>query len=527
MLMKTEMQSNRVSLWAVGLMLLYLVTRLLAFFFFAPHNDEMDSAIYAENCWRDFFQYAFATLDGRMFGASRAPLQYWINALFTPLFDLPVMGYRLSSLFVSTAGHVAGFLLARRLGGIYAGGLFVVLIVFSEHFLYFDVNNLGETYLVGFGTVFLYVTYLALADRRRGLWVVSVLMMAMLLMTKYSGRLWWVMLPFVILLAWRDRGKELNPRSVLRLSLVWIGICALPLMLVHFALFQHFREVFLISTEIREFKRYSELLAFPLSDWFRNLRYLLFQILAADYGWMTLLLLSWLIHAYRTTRDKTQYFLLLGLAIFGFLPQVLVMNSLFARHFGTGMHTAYLFVAVVSADSFRRFLERHGKSFLHLFLAGILAFKSWDTYRPLVLWGQTDYALVETKPESWASGLAMRETLDYLQTLPEGHLFFDSQFGIPGSAVSLHRVMYPQLTLYPLSPDVLQSFPDVVRHFKTRGEPVYVLIERGNQERSPVYNLAFQVSYSRLVEMKRHYRGDTWPGFVVGEIYPPGFGGKP
>ena len=190
---KTRIIENRVFLLIV---LLYLMIRIFSIIEFAPHNDEVNAAQWAQLIHADWKANKYVSISGDFFGEYKDPLSYWLGALLVDSFQNPIIGIRICSLLVGSVGLIFTYLLALKIfKSSTIARLVAIMIVFSDYFFMMDSLFLAEVYVYGLGAAFLYFIYLTV----EGLWhgrfswlsvVLAFLFCVSVLLVKQSGIIW-------------------------------------------------------------------------------------------------------------------------------------------------------------------------------------------------------------------------------------------------------------------------------------------------------------------------------------------------
>ena len=114
------------------ILFLYIVTRLLGIFYFAPHNDEVLYTQYAQLIASDWGKFKFISMDGTMFVDYKEPLQFWLTSLTVNLWKNPLVGVRIWSLMLGFCGLFFTQLLVKRIWGNTVAIIVAFLIILSE-----------------------------------------------------------------------------------------------------------------------------------------------------------------------------------------------------------------------------------------------------------------------------------------------------------------------------------------------------------------------------------------------------------
>ncbi|MFH1681826.1 MAG: glycosyltransferase family 39 protein [Candidatus Eisenbacteria bacterium] len=519
----------------LALLAAFLATRIFALVHLELHNDsalfvEMSREIAAD---RDANKYL--SMDGRLFGVYKDPLQLWIGAIVVGLSRDPVLPLRITSMLFGLVNVLFLYLFASRLfENRRIGAIAAALAVFSDYLLLFDSLFLAEVYVYGLGAVFLYLVLLAIegAWSGRPRWIPTALaapLFGSILLVKQSGAAWGLFACMVLPLFLACR--RLSPKGRAGRILLAIGTITAILVLGRLLYNQ------VIPAEFASLRRSgplaevhtfgpAELLRFPAARWLGNLRIYFAELLRIETGGLWIVPAAFLVARLARRKKGTgrgAAGALLLAWILSFLPFVLVMKHGFIRHFGIGI----FFFHLAAADSaYHLFRPGPRRRTLGLALLGALvAFRLHTSYLPLARDGQTDLAMRET-PEGWANGLGISAMLRNLEGLPRGVLLIDPQWGHPGMPVWIHEESYPQLELVSLTPDVLSNLDALRERARGSGRKVFFLLDaRARGERPFVDSLLDRDSlWARKTVIPKVYRGKRLPDstIVIAEARPFG-----
>ena len=199
---KTKKYSSKTRVIII-LLLLYLTTRIFSIIEFAPHNDEVNYAWFSQLINADWEVNKYISMDGRMWGEYKDPLQYWLGTLFVNMFEDPLIGLRVCSLMFGFMGISFMYLLAKEVfQNRTIAQIFLVLVIFSDYFFMMDSLFLAEVYVYGLGSAFLYFTLLTIKGFWKGklkwqLPLLAIISLVLCLLSKQSGTIW-IAVAFVI-----------------------------------------------------------------------------------------------------------------------------------------------------------------------------------------------------------------------------------------------------------------------------------------------------------------------------------------
>ena len=496
------------------LVVLFLLSRALGVFGFAPHNDEIINAEFAQMMAADWQAHRFVTLDGTFGNEFKRPLQFWLGSLTVGAFADPLTGLRLWTFALGLIGFVCAALLVARLYGPLAALFTAAFILQSEYYLYFDSVAITEAFVYGAGTLYVYLlcVYLQSEDKRTraatlaGCCIAFVFVVA----AKRSGLLWVpVALALPLALGWWSQRRRL-----IKAWAVVIGITLVAELLVFVLITGRFSGPADGTLQNALLLGPGDLARLPVMIWLRNVFFFVAPVSVADGFGLPLLalLLSgvvWLRARARDPRAATALARSFWLPLAASLPVLLVAKTVFVRYIGFGQYFIYATCAL-ALSIFWKELTARGRVVVVLCFAGWFLFKVYDSYLPLVRWGQTDIALQET-PDAWARGIGFHEVTDHLATLPPGLLIHDHRWGLPGTGIRVYRDRYPELELVPAHMNRMQSITDELR----RGRTLYLVFAHDPQAPPRPRYLLLQQGCGERIEFSKRYRGRVLPGGVV------------
>ena len=488
---KTCIMENRVFLLIV---LLYLIIRIFSLIEFAPHNDEVTSAQWSQLIQADWKANKYVSINGDFFGEYKDPLQYWLGALFVDSFDNPIISVRICSLLFGSIGLIFTYLLALKIfKSSTIARLVAIMIVFSDYFFMMDSLFLAEVYVYGFGAAFLYFIYLTVERFWGGRfsWLSAVLAFifcTLMLMVKQSGIIW-IVFGFVIFglfLASNDLLKKTNLKKV-AYSTGLIAVISLTGKIAYDLIipqqYVHIRKSGTLA-KIHTFD-INELLQFPIEKWIDGLKFYFQELLAIELFWFWVIPATLFIFLVFTKKIRPDWRLLSVLAaiwVVSFLPFVFILKMRYIRHFGMAMYFFYLFLGYILFLTFcpTRAMKITGI----VLLVAFVIFRFYTSYIPLVRYGQTDLAIIETRP-GWPSGIGIYEMVKRVKNLSPGVLVYDSQWGHPGTSLVVFAKEFPQLKLLPASKAVLGRIRSLYNRVKAEGQDIHFVYDtRGQNDRS-------------------------------------------
>jgi hypothetical protein len=465
----------------------YLLTRLLGVFLFAPHNDEGLYTHYAQLMARDWDRYKYMSMDGRMFGEYKDPLQYWVAARTVDWWRNPLIGVRLWSLIWGLCGLVFAQLLVARVWDHRVALVFGALIVLSEHYWYFDSIGLAEPYVYGLGSLFLYSIYELVRNRGFRGWswgCTAVAALAAMWLAKETAIVW-VGLGAVMPLLARTAATPSRRDSAEAGPSLWPSCAGLAVVVVaawaiHEAVLPARFAAVRAGRSATHLVTLADLRSVPIRLWAENAWFYFGSVLGSDWPLLHWPLLAWTAGALCFIgRKDRRYWAAYALFVLSFAPAILLQNLRFARHFGIGLYFWYLPLSICATWT----LDRLPASRRRLVGAGLaIALLAWKTvhgFVPLARWQLTDYAMVETAA-GWPNGAGIFPLLDRIQELPPGLLLVDPQWGHPGTAVAVFAPRYfPAMRIASLTSDLVAR----VDLELARGSPVYVVYDSGRPDR--------------------------------------------
>ena len=453
---KTRIIENRVFLLIV---LLYLIIRIFSIIEFAPHNDEVNAAQWSQLIKTDWERNKNISMG--FLGTYKDPLSYWLGALLVDSFQNPIIGIRICSLLVGSVGLIFTYLLALKIfKSSTIARLVAIMIVFSDYFFMMDSLFLAEVYVYGLGAAFLYFIYLTI----EGLWhgrfswlnaVLACLFCVLVLLVKQSGIIW-IVFAFAVLVLFLVSNDLLEKRNLKKAAYSTGIIAAVSLTgkiaynLIIPKQYVYVRDKWGTLAGIHTFNL-DELLQFPIEKWVDGLRFYFQDLLAVELFWFWVIPVTLFIFLVFTKKIRPDWKLLCVLTaiwIVSFLPFVLILKMRYIRHFGMGLYFCYFLLGYILFLTFcsTRALKITGI----LLLVAFLTYRFYTSYVPLVRYGQTDLAVIETRP-GWPSGIGIYEMVKRVKNLSPGVLVYDGQWGHPGTALVVFAKKFPQLKLIPAS----------------------------------------------------------------------------
>ena len=473
--------------WFLVLAGAFLATRLFGVHAFVPHNDETIYALEARDAAKDWSANKYITLDGRQFGDYRQPLLCWLTAWTVSPGGDPLVGVRTVTLAAAAVGFAFVVLLVSRVCGPRAALWTGWLYVLSAYYGYFDCIALNEPLLYGLACAYLWALYESLTGRR-WLAVLAAILVAGMLLTKDSARVWVLVSALVPPLAWTARyGTPLHGLRHLRAGIdvgLTVAVAAAGFALHATAVPAAFDGVRAQSPQAAMTLTPAELAELPIAVWRKNVEFLIDQVLMLDLGYFGLLGAAALcaavvVRSFRTGDRSGRWIVLLLASMFAVscLSVAAVAKIDFVRYYGTGLFLLYAAVAT-AADLLVR--SRPGRAWPALAvvvaLVGLGTVRLDDTYLPAKRWGQSDLGMSET-PGGWANGLGLPDLKTALHKLGPGVVLLDPQWGFPQAYVELYRAEYPRLGLIELSSDVIQQA--LAEHLNRRlpGDHLYLVLD--------------------------------------------------
>ena len=509
---------NRIFLLIV---LLYLITRMFSLLQFAPHNDEVNSAQWSQLIQADWKTNKYVSISGDFFGDYKDPFQYWFGALFVDSFQNPIIGVRLCSLLVGFVGLIFTYLLAFKIfKSSKVARLVAIMIVFSDYFFMMDSLFLAEVYVYGFGAAFLYFIYLTVERFWAGRFswasaVLAFLFCVLMLLVKQSGIIWIVFgfAVFGLFLTSNDLLKKRNLKKV-AYSIGLIAVISLtgkmaynliiPQKYVHIRESGPFAEIYTFN--------FSELLQFPIETWIGGLRFYFQDLLAIELFWFWVIPVTLFIFLVFTKRIRPDWRLLCVLTaiwIVSFLPFVFILKMRYIRHFGMGLYFCYFLLGYILFLTF--YPTRALKITGILLLVAFVIYRFYISYVPLVRYGQTDLAMIETRP-GWPSGIGIYEMVKRVKNLSPGVLVYDSQWGHPGTALVVFAKKFPQLKLIPASTANLGRIRSLYNSVKAQGLDLHFVYDAQRQNDRSWRHKVFvhKILCAKKEIIHKEYRGEVF-----------------
>ncbi|MEO5357702.1 MAG: glycosyltransferase family 39 protein [Nitrospirae bacterium YQR-1] len=459
-------------------------------FLFVPHNDEINYAQYAQLMHRDWENYKYVSMDGSFFGDYKDPLQYWITSLTVSVTDNPVWGVRLCSVIVGFCGFYFAKKLIAEIWTEEAAVFFAYLMLFSAYFFYFNAIAIAEVYMYGFGIAFLYFLWRYMVDGRFYHGILSLLFCLAMTATKESAKAWFAFAVFIPLLicakgkTFREFLDTLKSKFMIYFGKFFL-ITTLSVLLTPLWIPSKYAAVKAASNYQSQIRTNTEIFAFPFHDWFGNLKFYFSETLFIDYPWAVLFYFLLVTAGFWFLRKKPLSFLLLvSLWICSFMAAVIYLKPNFMRHFGMCLYFWYFPVAISMAlvSEKLKFTKYAVVFWAILILTGLC--QTWNNYSSLLKYGQSDISMTETKAH-WANGLGVYQMLDKLKSLEAGVLIYDPRWGLPGTVVEIYSKTFPQLSIAPLTVDMLGSLHEIKHKINKENKNMYILVDRGKHGERP------------------------------------------
>ena len=469
---------------------LYLIVRIFSVIEFAPHNDEVNYAQFSQFIKADWEANKYISMDGRMANQYKDPFQYWFGALFLDLLENPVTSLRICALVFGLVGVVFSYLLALKIfKNSVAAGIVALMIVFSDYFSMMDSLFLTEVYVYGSGTAFLYLSYVTVERifKGRSPWISAVfasIFFLLALLSKQSGLVWSVF-GFVILGIFlvSDACPKQRPLKRTIYAIVLLVLISLTAKVAYDLIIpSQYASLRESGAQARNNTfNLEELLQFPVERWFDGATFYFHKLLFTEVFWFWVIPAALFIYFVLKKQIRPKWGLLILLLVgwvVSFLPFVIIMKSRYIRHFGMGMCFFYLFFGYIASLVF--FRSKATKVAGIVLLSAFLGLRFYSSYIPLLKYGQTDLAIIETKP-GWPNGIGINEMIRKVKKLSPGVLIYDPQWGHPGTSLIVFSQEFPQLKLVPANPNVLARLGDIYAFTKARGLRMHFVYDTRGQ----------------------------------------------
>ena len=496
----------------VAILIGYVVTRGFGVACFAPHIDEVNATQYAQSIATDWEQNKYISLDGRMYGDYKDPLQYWITSLTVDLVGNPIVGVRLWSALFGLVGLIFTIRLVTRVWSREAGLVAGALIVFSEHYFYFDSIALAEVCVYGIGAAYLYYSYDSIARDRVHLppSLLATAALSAMLLTKPSGQVWVALaclLPLLHIAVTEDsaaaRWQLLRRRGLI----VYAGVVA------PFLVAQYVIHPLVVPSRFDAVRASSEgglvataksLWSWPVGVWIQNADFYCDKVLSADSElWVMGAALSCILAgviAARTGRLAV-YLLVASAWVVSWLPMVIMMKVRYPRHFGMGLYFWYALAAIAIVTLVARIPGRALRTATAALLIALALAARAPSYLDVARWEQHEYAHVESV--GWANGAGVMALIDHISRLEPGVLFYDPQWGHPGTTIQVFAASrYPRMQLYAATNDL----PQHVEHAAAAGRRVYVALDSGRPDWKPFVDYLTPRARGEVVHFEKRFR---------------------
>tara|TARA_B100000315_G_scaffold117158_1_gene107417 strand:+ start:3081 stop:4649 length:1569 start_codon:yes stop_codon:yes gene_type:complete len=472
------MKNNQIQ---VIILFLYIVTRLLGIFYFAPHNDEVIYTQYAQLIASDWGKFKFISMDGTMFIDYKAPLQFWLTSLTVNLWKNPLIGVRIWSLMLGFCGLFFTHLLVKRIWGNTVAIIVAFLIIISEYYFYFDSVGVTEVYIYGLGAAFLYFLHDFFSSNKWGSGAIAILLFSAMLITKQSGMVWILfagLIPLLVLLKDHSKLKDVlrnYKKGIKMYSLLGTGVL-LAMLIKKIFVPSKFNVVKYSSDVYLHTRKMSEVFEFPFQSWIGKLKLYFSHILASDFSFIYVLFLLGVLGLLFTLREKLwTYIVFITMWIFSFLPMVILLKTSLARHFGMGLYFWYILVGVVLAAAYEKIKKKIAIVLIILPLSLGVALKSLHSYSTLIRWNHTDFAGIETPHFHWASGLGISEMIEKIKKLSPHLIIFDPQWGHPGTDIQIFKKYYSETQIEILSQETINKLGSIRKILSNTKKDVYFI----------------------------------------------------
>ncbi|MBF0286402.1 MAG: tetratricopeptide repeat protein [SAR324 cluster bacterium] len=477
--MQTRLQNQNLILTL--LLCIYLISRLMGLFYFAPHTDESVYTQVSMMIAEDWEKNKYFSLDGRWYNDYKQPLKFWITSLSINLWKSPLVGTRIWSLLFGFSGIFFTQLLISRVCDKTTAMCITGLIVLSEYYLYFDSIGIHEVVLYGSGAAFLYYLYDFLEKNRWISCLLAIFTLTAVLTTKASGVMWIVLgltLPLLILASKTTNEIEeeescrvslVNTISTLKRHIVGLYVKAFGILGaaegIHYIIIpSEFDNIKKNSHQSGMIRNIGEILDFPVSNWIENLKFYWDSVILSEFSYTAIPVILLIISApfvlfFKQREWFWRYLVLWVLFLISFVPILIVAKASFLRLFGVGLYFLYMLLAPILVLIYKHSSPSFQKGILLLIIPALIGWKITDTYRPLLQWNQTDLALKEGG--GWGNGIGTATMIDHLAKLEPGFLLGGPYWGHPWTTIQIFHRYYPQLKLVYMSQETMDHLNEL------------------------------------------------------------------
>lgn len=440
----------------------YFLTRFFSLAYYAVHNDEVNYIQFSQLMHADWNKHWSLSMDGRTLGSYKDPLQFWIGSLFVDFFANPAIGTRLCSVFFGLVNLIFVYLLAKKISSrTLLAEFLAAMIVLSDCYTMFDSIFMMEVYVYGLGAVYLYLivclveTFWMTGKLDYKLTLSASLNLFLIFLTKQSAPVWILFscLMTLIFLASRDWLTISHLRRLLSTAVCVAIPSIFGRLIYNFVIPAKFA---MVRDNNPEYYNPANFLKKQPFQWIQIWDGISFyaRILFVEFHWLWIIPIATFLFYFLVRKievnKKLLLMLLFGAAV-SFLPGALFIKNYFVRYYAASILFAFLLVAYLLASIYKQ--SKTGQKIALGFLLGLFLLKIFTSYVPLWKYKATDMSILETPPSqaAWAHGIGIEEMLEKISKLPDGLLFFDPQWGLPGTAIQIFYKRYPHLMCHPIN----------------------------------------------------------------------------
>lgn len=469
---------------------LFLTSRVIGLFYFEPHNDEVIYTQYAQLIHSDWNNFWDISIGGKMFGDYKDPLQFWLTSLTVGIWHNPLFGVRIWSVLFSLLGLYFFTRFAKRAIGEKEARVIAILWIFSSYYFYFDSIGITEVYIYSIVSFLIYVSYrIYEIDKWRYFDLIWILLLifafAVGLFLKQSII---ISLPLLAVIPLIGRKTKIKfKKYILFVFLLagcyWLASQAYSASPVGYYSFVKQQGLALVNNTFS----FTEILSLPCDSWLNNLKFYFNSIILVDIVTIVGLIIisiSFFLSFFRKNQGLClrRYGIIL-VWLLSFFPSIILLKSNNVRHYGMFSFIFLAAAAIAFFDIFNSFKKARLKIFFASSLILIIILNSGIILTDLLQYRATKLSNIEIG-DIWASPLKVDYLIDKISSLPAGLLFFDSQWGNPGTAIQIFSADYPQLKLAPLVTDAtnLKSIILSMQKYKIK---TYLVFDKGTETSRP------------------------------------------
>jgi hypothetical protein len=477
------------------IILLFIITRLIAFYGFAPHNDESIYAEYAKYINYDWHTYWHLSMGdrgyyddlGNHYYDYKDPLQFWLTSLTVNVSANPLVGVRLFSLLFSSLAFYFLVSLARKKIGEIGAVVLALLWVSSNFYFYFDILGITEVYIYSTAIFLIYaIDYLANINSKFKLktLLVSGLVSLLFFMGLLFKETMIIIAPILVLIPFlnpRPNKKKYFTSLVVLAGLVLAKLVYQLSIGLKFADKRHNNAAFSNNAFSWE-----QILQWPIANWLSNLKFYFVKIVLNEYllvFCLSVCLLFVILKFYhkQTLPNFKKYFIWLLFWLMSLGPSLILLKSQNARHYGLYSYFLFFAIAWFVSDFLKSGVSRKIK-FLFIGLFSVIFFiQLYLSMNDIIKYHGTKMSEVEIG-DIWASPLGIKELINKIKILPAGVALLDPQWGNPSTTLNIFKNYYPQLSLWPLGSTDKEKIKLLYNELNAKQLNLYLIFDQRDRQ---------------------------------------------